>query len=305
MNEKLVLTDYESDLDNFKGKVSPETIGKLYIKNEFGEFKYMGTNKVLYGGLLYTTFLRDKVYYGAVETFEDTLYSIAMVNQKDLIIPDNPANDYDYTIMGYNVGIDGGSGNGVLPYDRSKLGYLKDLSTTVPWRCIPVSSNDYDLYKDKYLHSAILRINENDYVCYYTKKFKSVTGQFLYTNGAAVPDYPNDTIPPTNSNGTTLDLRAVVNRELEVDPTELIEWFQLTQGATGNTAVQFNATSLVMGKPATITLASGIAGSGANKVYRTMSKSIFYARSNHVSVGKGGNVTVIGSLPITYQQVSV
>lgn len=235
---------------------------------EFVEVE-LGTNKVLIGGMKELMGLIYNIKPGfAVERFEDDLYELAESNLVDQIVPDLSDRNVPY-VQGFNVSFDGTQGDGVTTYPRHKIGY--DFSTMIPFRTIPLSENNFAVYKELYLHHRIIRHDGNDYVEYYTKKINlSVKGEFK--DGTVMPDNPSSAL------NTDLDSRCIAEFPINITDVELTEHFRL-KIAAGAEGTHYNATMLMMGNKASIVL-DGV-------TYPTMSGSVVYARSNHVSIAHG------------------
>lgn len=216
-------------------------VGELYqcTKQEDGTWQevLIGRNSVLLSGLQNLAYLlyhippKVKIPY-----FEDMMWGVSDINEKNLCTYDKDTMPF---VQGYNLAKDGVSGGVDLrPYPRHKNGY--DFDQLIPFRVIPVSENDFALYRNKYLHHRYITIGGIQYVAYYTKKC-AISYQALLDNSSPIPDNPNDNLV------TDRDSRVVAEFTLNIEDEELVEWFRLTQDG-GAEGTNFSATILMIGK---------------------------------------------------------
>ena len=227
------------------------------------------SNKVLIGGMreLMGLIYNVKPNY-TVERFENDLYETAEENLVDQIVPDYSNRRVPF-VQGFNVSFDGTQGDGITSYPRHKIGY--DFATMIPFRTIPLSENDFSVYKEMYLHHRVIRHDGRDYVEYYTKKINiTVNGEF--SDGTLIPNNPGSTVT------TDLDSKCIAEFPINITDKELTEHFRLKM-ESGAEGTHYNATMLMMGDEASIEL-GGVS-------YPTMANSIVYARSNHVTIAHG------------------
>lgn len=260
---------------------------------EDGEFHdvEIGRNSVLAGGLqVMMEWYFDLPFKIEIESFEDSLYSTAPEDWRSKIQKTGTKR----IMKAYNVVYDGVEGGQNVPYDRKKLGYTKD--TLIPFRRIPLTTNNYDLYMQKYYHAVLYTHPDGtQYVDYYTKKTE-ISYNMLFDDNTELPDNPNDVFSNSRNSAERLlddrDIRAISGFTLNIESNELIEYFRTEKAGEAEYSA-FNGTILMAGYPAKITL--------NGKQYDTLTSTYVFSRCNHNSVSHG----VDGSNQLIYEQLHI
>lgn len=236
------------------------------LGNEFQEID-LGSNKVLVGGLqclaewLYG--IKPKI---EVATFEDDMYE----SSKEDLRPNFKQTSETRVINTFNVCYDGSVGADEDPYPRYKIGYTRD--TLIPFRRIRESVNSYDLFMQTYAHPVKYEHPDGTiYIDYYSKKVKP-DYQVTMDDGTPVPNNPNENYTEDK------DCRIIASFGLSITEDEFVEYFR-TEKAGGAESSAFNATLVMAGYPATLTL--------GGKTYQSQIGSYVFARCNHKMIAHG------------------
>lgn len=243
----------------------------------------IGRNQVVLSGLHAMT----QVIYGKKEpivkfsTFEDELFKTPSTGGENEMTVENQKNQIQAKdqhslpfLQGYNLAYDGAQGDGILPYPRHKLGY--DFDHLIPFRMIPMESNDYKIYKDKYLHSRVVTIKGKQFVQYFTKKIDiKLTAQ--QDDGTLISHNPETTLT------TDKDSRMMAEFTVQMEKDEGVEFFTIFKKG-GAKATMYNSVITMYGKEAQISL--------NGQQYATMIDTVCFSRCNHVPVPHGvdGNI---------------
>lgn len=263
-------------------------IGEVYrvyqrLDGTFREVK-IGTNNVILSGLMNLAFL---LYHIPAKVqmpfFEDQLWATADVDERPNCTYDATAEPW---IQGFNVCTDGVQGIDVIPYPRHKNGYTFD--TLVPFRVIPLSENDYEIYRPKYYHSRQITIGDRKYIAYYSKKME-VTYRAKLDNDTDIPQNPNDNLT------TDRDSRLVAEFSVNIDEDELVEWFRLTQEG-GPESTSYSAILTMIGKSG-----KWHPKEHPDQSYDTVMECQVFSRCNHASVPHG----VDGQVLVKYRMMHI
>lgn len=271
--------------------ILPDWKGRVVNKkqNEDGTFVEIefGQNSILLGGLQ----AKMEWYFGlgpkvAIEYFEDSLYKNAPTDYRPKI---KQKSDTKHRIIkAYNVCYDGTEGGQSIPYLRYKLGYERD--TLIPFRRIPKSVNNFDLYMKKYLHPVeYTHPDGTQYIDYYSK-ICDVDYKLLFDDNTEIPDNPASTLAGDKQENK--DIRAISGFMIHIEPDELIEFYR-TEKAGEAEFSSFNATILMAGYPADIEL--------NGKHYDTLTKTWVFSRCNHRDIGHGAD----GNNNLSYDQLHI
>lgn len=229
------------EIENVISDIQKTWIGKIYQElpdEQGGGFREVeiGHNTVLLGGLQELAYLLYHIPFQVqIPYFEDNLYATADVDERPQCTFDPQSMPF---VQGYNLSNDGVIGADVIPYPRHFNGY--DFSKLIPFRVIPLSENDFKVYRNKYYHHRQVTIGGRPYIAYYTKKC-NITYQALLDNNQKIPDDPQENLI------TDRDSRLIAEFPLLIEKEELVEWFRLTQPG-GPESTAFSAVMLMIGK---------------------------------------------------------
>ena len=252
--------------------------GALY-KDELqkdGTFQevFLGNNKVMIAGLMDIGLaLYDIPFQITVPSLEDKLYtSVESVTDFRPNITINP--EKKRIITCFNISTDGAQGGTTIYSNRYTTGI--DLDQWVPFLTVPMVSNNFGLYLQKYMHFRVVVINGEQFVEYFSKKC-NITYSLTFTDGTMVPNNPEDMNPPTDR-----DCRLVAQFPVIIDRDEMVQHFRHKR-AGGAQASQFNSIMLMMGSPATIRI-------GQND-FSVLGNTHVFAKCNHATIPHGADGT--------------
>lgn len=250
----------------WQGKVTGLVSKLSMLGNDFQEVE-LGHNKVLVGGLeCLAEWLYGIKFKVEVSTFEDDLYNGA----KEDLRPHLKQTGDTRIINSFNVCYDGSIGADEDPYPRYKIGYTKD--TLIPFRRIRESVNSYDLMMNTYAHPVKYEHPDGTiYIDYYSKKVR-LDYNVTMDDGTPVPNNPNENYEEDK------DCRLIANFGLTITEDEFVEYFR-TEKAGGAESAAFNATLVMAGYPAELTIGS--------KKYQSQIGSYVFARCNHKMIAHG------------------
>lgn len=262
--------DYNYHTDTMKlwnGKLTG-IVSKLSLLGE-DEFKEvdLGYNKVLIGGLqCLAEWLYQAPFQVEISTFEDDMYGAA----KEDLRPNLTQTGTSRVINSFNVCYDGAIGADDDPYSRYKIGYTRD--TLIPFRRIRESVNSYDLMMQTYAHPVKYEHPDGTiYIDYYSKKV-NVSYVATMDDGTSVPNNPNENYDSDK------DCRIIASFGLQITEDEFVEYFR-TEKAGGAESSAFNATLVMAGYPATLSI--------GGKNYVSQTGSYVFARCNHKMIAHG------------------
>lgn len=198
----------------------------------------------------------------AITTFESLLY--AGISKPTTVVGEQKHRD----IVGYNLCTNGAVGMTRLPVTRKDLGY--DLDAMIPFRMIPLTSDDPAALLQLYMHRREITFNGVKYAQYFTKRC-SPTGRNVTVRGEVLPNNPE-----FNYLGQD-DVRSVVEFPITFASGELVEYFRIVQGDAGATG--FSSISIMAGRPAKVT--------HAGKQYDLCTDTIAYSRANFINIPMG------------------
>jgi len=244
-------TDHISLKDNLTNKSSLDT--EVFIKDGYGNILFHGKNMTAFGG---RQLLLEKSFGIAPDASKHLLLNDMLGiphSENTSVITDNEDRITNYFLIG-----NGAENLSVPGVTYTPHNYETKLYNTVPFRCVPFSSDLSPSEATNYRLRKIITIDGNDYVAYYAKKFNAGVVYTEYNGSNYVP-LEAHTVPVDEGDsahplagGSVL---SYIQFTLTVEQNEFKEFYRLTHNDM-LTGAALNEIGLVMGRDLPNTLDS-------------------------------------------------